>query len=45
MLKGLGQKQGKTKAFVVTDGEAGMNLLKAAQTSVFCVLQGRKQAT
>lgn len=42
MLKGLRQKQVKTKALVITDIEAGRNLLKGAQTSIFCVLQGRK---
>lgn len=42
MLKGLGQKQDKTKALSVTDVEVGINLLKGAQTSVFSVLQGRK---
>lgn len=42
MLKGLRQKQVKTKALAVSDGEAGMNLLKGAQTSVFCLLHGRK---
>lgn len=42
MLKRLRQKQVKTRGRAVTDIEAGMNLLKGAQTSVFFVLQGRK---